>query len=654
MHTAVWLSTLHLFFSAPVSHAEEDNELVVEANTPEADAEGRGVSRTDIDITDQFSGGEDVASAVSLAPGTTVRRLGGLGSWSGVSIRGSTFRHVVVAIDGLPLNPDGTGAIDLSTLPLAAFQSIHVYRGAVPLRFGVAPLGGVVDLRTHTQPKSSIQLGVGQWNTARMQGSVGGPKWFTAADVFRTQSGFRYFTNNQTPFVQEDDAVLRRDNADKLQASVHSRARFDTGAVSWTAQNSAFVRTEGLPGPISRPSTNTRLTTARNSAQLALDYGTEAGMLWGRLHHTVRVERYQDPEGELGVGRQDQRDEAHTFGLRLGGLWTPSATIQPEMNLQFRGQDLRRTHTSSTQAEPLFSRWIGSGQVEVPMYLWKDRLSIRPGFAATVSPRQDFGWAPQLTLHTRISPKWSLWASVGRGFRIPDLWELYGDRGNSVGNPDLIPESGFRSDLGTQLQVAPPTDHRLDAALVAFYKRDQNRIIYIQNATSTMVPVNFGESRSYGLESSVSWSWRETVTLQGQMTLTWTENLDTRPSLYKNQLPRVPLASSTVNLVLRPLETLRIGLGTSHTAGNFWDATNWYLSPPRHVHNGWIRWSPHSGPLHIEFSVLNMADTLMADAPIDPLQPQLGTGPYPLVDFSGYPLPGRTAMLQLSWQANTK
>ena len=39
MHTAVWLSTLHLFFSAPVSHAEEDNELVVEANTPEADAE---------------------------------------------------------------------------------------------------------------------------------------------------------------------------------------------------------------------------------------------------------------------------------------------------------------------------------------------------------------------------------------------------------------------------------------------------------------------------------------------------------------------------------------------------------------------------------------------------------------------------------------
>ena len=67
------------FFSAPVSHAEEDNELVVEANTPEADAEGRGVSRTDIDITDQFSGGEDVASAV---PWHRVPRCVGWEDWA--------------------------------------------------------------------------------------------------------------------------------------------------------------------------------------------------------------------------------------------------------------------------------------------------------------------------------------------------------------------------------------------------------------------------------------------------------------------------------------------------------------------------------------------------------------------------------------------
>lgn len=643
------VSVVLLLCSSLLAQAGED-EVIVESTHSEATAETRGVSRTDIDMDEQFSAGEDVASAVSLAPGTQIRRLGGLGSWAGVSIRGATFRQVVVAIDGLPLNPDGTGAIDLSTLPLAAFQQVQVYRGAVPLRFGVVPLGGVVNLRTQTTSSRSIQLGVGQWNTARIQGSIGGPQWFTAADLFTTQSAFRYFSNNQTPFEPEDDAYFQRENAEKYQASIHSRATMNTGHVTWTLQNSTFVRSEGLPGPISRPSSQTRLTTGRNIAQLALDHVGETGALWGRLHHTVRVERYQDPEGELGVGRQDQRDEAHTMGLRIGGLWTPSPFIQPEFNLQVRVQDLQRNRHPVQTSERLFSRIIGAGQLEVPLYLLKDRLTIRPGFATTLSPGQVPGWAPQLTIQGVLSPMGSVWMSIGRGFRLPDLWELYGDRGNSVGNPDLLPESGIRSDLGTRWHFPSLQKHAVELSLVGFYKRDQDRIVYIQNATSTMVPVNFGDSQSYGLEMAVTWSWKDRLSLQGQSTLTWTQNLDPRPSLFGNQLPRVPLSNSTLQMVLHPIHNIQVGLGTSHTAGNYWDATNWYLSPPRQVQNAWIRWAPHSGPLHVEFSVLNLTNRLTANALLDPLQPELGTGPYPLVDFSGYPLPGRTAMLQISWR----
>jgi len=650
---SIWTLVFCQLYLHNLAYADDD-EVLVETTGLESAEETRGVSRTDIEIEGQFSGGEDIASAVSLAPGTQIRRLGGLGSWAGVSIRGSTFRHVVVAIDGLPLNPDGTGAIDLSTLPLAAFQQIQVYRGAVPLRFGVVPLGGVVNLRTHTDPSPTVQFGVGQWNTARMQGSVGGPQWFSAADLFTTQSDFRYFSNNQTPFEPADDDYFQRENAEKHQVSIHTRASIETNRLNWTLQNTAFVRTEGLPGPISRPSNQTRLTTGRNSVQLAVDHNGETSALWGRVHHTVRVERYQDPDGELGVGRQDQRDEAHTFGLRFGGLWSPSPLIQPEFNVQVRGQDLRRTLVGSGTQTPLFSRFVASGQIEIPLYLLKDRLTVRPGFATTISPGQVPGWAPQISIRSLLSPMWSVWISAGRGFRLPDLWELYGDRGNSVGNPELLPESGFRSDVGTQIHLATQQNHESTIDLVGFYKRDRQRILYIQNATSTMVPVNFGESRAYGLEAAVTWSWKNRLSVQGQSTLTWTQNLDSRPSLSGNQLPRVPLSSSSLQLILHPTDTVSVGLGTSHTAKNYWDATNWYLSPPRHLQNGWIRWSPYSGPLHIEFSVLNLTNSLTANADRDPLQPELGVGPYPLVDFSGYPLPGRTAMLQISWRESSK
>jgi hypothetical protein len=61
--------------------------------------------------------GTDLAAVVDAVPGVTVRRLGGLGAFSAVSVRGSTFRQVEVFLDGVPMNPDGSGAVDLSELP---------------------------------------------------------------------------------------------------------------------------------------------------------------------------------------------------------------------------------------------------------------------------------------------------------------------------------------------------------------------------------------------------------------------------------------------------------------------------------------------------------------------------------------------------------
>ena len=51
-----------------------------------------------------------------------------------------------------------------------------------------------------------------------------------------------------------------------------------------------------------------------------------------------------------------------------------------------------------------------------------------------------------------ISNGWNLRSSFGQGFRFPTMTELYfkGDIGpiNLYNNPDLIPESGWNSELG--------------------------------------------------------------------------------------------------------------------------------------------------------------------------------------------------------------
>ena len=74
---------------------------------------------------------------LSSAVGVQVKRYGGLGSFSTVSIRGSTAEQVVVYLDGVPLNQAIGGGADVGRMSLGGVQEIQVYRGAVPARFGV-------------------------------------------------------------------------------------------------------------------------------------------------------------------------------------------------------------------------------------------------------------------------------------------------------------------------------------------------------------------------------------------------------------------------------------------------------------------------------------------------------------------------------------
>ena len=101
--------------------AEEGGTVVVEDTRD--DEQDTSASVTVIPIDETLPMSSDVAAVVDTASGTTVRRLGGLGDFSGVSIRGSTMRQTHVALDGVPLNPDGSSAVNLSQLPLWASKS---------------------------------------------------------------------------------------------------------------------------------------------------------------------------------------------------------------------------------------------------------------------------------------------------------------------------------------------------------------------------------------------------------------------------------------------------------------------------------------------------------------------------------------------------
>ena len=121
--------------------------------------------------------GLSLPELLDQAVGIEVRRHGGMGSFSTVSIRGSTSEQVQIYLDGIPLNQALGGGVDLGGLPLSGVERVEVFRGAIPARLGGNSIGGVIQIRTRRPDgarRVRFQASAGSFGFRQVSGSAGG------------------------------------------------------------------------------------------------------------------------------------------------------------------------------------------------------------------------------------------------------------------------------------------------------------------------------------------------------------------------------------------------------------------------------------------------------------------------------------------------
>ena len=88
-----------------------------------------------------------IEEILTRTSGIKVRKAGGLGSASRISVHGLEGKRVAVYIDGFPLNsPDGS--FDINDIPIDVIKYIEVYKGIVPAEYGGDGLGGAINIVT--------------------------------------------------------------------------------------------------------------------------------------------------------------------------------------------------------------------------------------------------------------------------------------------------------------------------------------------------------------------------------------------------------------------------------------------------------------------------------------------------------------------------
>lgn len=145
----------------------------------------------------------DLGEVLARAKGVGIRRGGGLGSGTQLSLGGLTGDQIRVFLDGVPLELAGY-PFGLANVPVDLVDRVEVYRGVVPIRFGADALGGAVNLVSEEQRPGvhgAASYQGGSWETHRL--SLSGGYRHERTGLYARAAGFFDAAANDYPIDVE-------------------------------------------------------------------------------------------------------------------------------------------------------------------------------------------------------------------------------------------------------------------------------------------------------------------------------------------------------------------------------------------------------------------------------------------------------------------
>ncbi len=608
---------------------------------------------------DRRAPGADLAQTLDRATGVNVRRYGGLGSFSTLSIRGSTSEQVQVFLDGVPLNRASGGGVDLGGLPIGGLSSVEIYRGAVPARFGGNSLGGVVHLRTRplgSEARTRMRTASGSFGTRQVGASVGGPwrewEYLGLVDYSASRNDFRFLDDNGTEYNAGDDGWARRLNSDFRGLRALAKVGRNLGAGRLQVHNTLDLLRKGIPGLGSNQSLHTRYDTWRHIAEASLfgALGPRSAGYRLQAHHSLTRDEYRDRLGEVGVGRQHDRNLTRSLGLRgevnvllpghslvtafaaaRGESFSPDDLLRSESRLL---RSRRRALAAGTEVEvPLGARLtLNAGtQAEGLDDRFFDRKSFAPSDVLPSRENRELLWGWRLGGKLDLGGGLALKAHGGRYRRAPSFFELFGDRGAVIGNTRLVSEEGRNRDLGLVYRRRGDGAGLELAEAVYYRNRVDDLIRFVQNSQRVSRPHNLGRALLRGVETRLQARLRPWLSVRGHYAYQRAENRTPFSFERGNDLPNAPRHRLHGRA---SLDLGGVGLHgeVSRESRHFLDRANLRAVPVRALYNlgGSL---PLAQGLSLSWELRNLTDDRVAD-------------------LWGYPLPGRFYGLSMHYATN--
>lgn len=656
-------------------------------DTPENFRKNPTGFQTSIDLDQYKSRYTSLPDVLEREAGVRIRRYGGLGSYSTLSLRGTNPNQSRIYIDGVPFNNTQGGEVNLADLPFENLQSVEVYRSGAPVGFTGSVIGGSVNLVTRAPggpPKTRVNIGGGSYNTGKASiahsatyGGIGASLFFLGE---KSDQNFPYLNPHGTILVNPlDDTIDRRKNAQYERTSGMVGLDGEIGKTKIKFWNDLNYRMHGIPGAASNQTRQVHRKYLRNTSSLTTN---TKGLLGGILQLETRVfgsfsdDNLYDPKSEFSSGTPNSTANMRQFGGHLIPTFYLLDYFQIlRIHAGMEKESFERSRSTITNIdlkyEPEKFRNYTTLRIEDEIRLFKDKLILTPGIAwenyldrfQSDEPwyRRENPFAsgdkktaftnPKAGILIKIidNANWGfdLKGNIAKQNRIPSFLELFGEVGTILPNEKLKPEKSQNTDGGVVLRYSQK-DLKSQTSVSYFRRRIQDMILFLPNSQFTLRPENVDSAKIDGVEVSQKTEYNHWKLL---FDYTYQKAINTSQALYLNgkTLPLRPLHELSSTIAYKA-DKWELGVEGVYVGAVFKDRTNEYVNyqPSRQIWNLYYTQTLYQREIEIGSEETRDAKK---DKGIQELLLSFdfrNIGDKRVEDIVGYPLPGRNWHVTLS------
>lgn len=411
-----------------------------------------------------------------------------------VAIRGvGGGNKVLFLIDGQPQWAGIFGHSLPDTYVTNDVERVEVVSGPSSLLYGSGAMGGSVNLITRRATREGFSGSV-----RAMGGSYGSQK-------YGIRGGYRHGAVRLFAAASYESADGSRPGMDYWLSNQYVSASYDFSS-HWEA-GAGVMLTETRadnPGSVYRElpldmwAKQLRVTASlfvRNRYDISSG-GIQAYYNWGRHDIDDGLDRSGKPRSYLFHSKD------FNMGVTMYQTLKPWEGNDLSLGVDFKhwGGEAYNTDKSDGRRSPIVDRHVNevAGYAMMQQSLFDERLSLNAGVRLEHSSQFGNEWVPQAGFILRPLAASRIKFSYGRGFRSPNIRELYM---YAPRNPDLRPESmdNFEIELRQWL-----FDSRLNAGMSLYYIKGDNMIMAVM-VQDAMKNINTGRFINKGFEVDASY-----------------------------------------------------------------------------------------------------------------------------------------------------